>query len=1650
MTRDVDVTVTKPAGSASVFYELCFSGTATLDENGTQAAGEDYRVIDYTGVVLNSFGSGSRAGCVGSSGTVAFPMGTDSHTYKIRVFGDTDAEGDETVIVTLREGSPALPSGWQVSSAGNPATHTIEDDDTTWTVELTNSRYDNYEHEGIITVGVVLSAARSTDTAVEIEEASAGTATSGTDFTAGPWSITVPAGETEASVGIAITDDTELEMDETINIRIKESTLPDRVTAGVQKTTTVTVKDNEYTFCFDRDPYTVSEHAGNARLTLTMSRVIPDDVAVYFAYTDGTAVEGTDYDEVWASSSDTTTVLAWTRHLTLNIPIHPDPDSTATKRFTVAAHPSNLPDAHSACTATVDIASSGLVIAESGSPAGTTVMEDGSDTDSYTVRLETEPTHDVTVTVTAAAGAEVSKDGGTSWGATQTLTFSASGANIWSAAQTVTVRGEDDIIDNPGDKRTVTIAHAASSMDPGYTIAQAGEVEVTVTDDDTAPPTSRTDFIYLMGYGNQLERSEGAAGRAHFMVTRVKATTGEQIPNAWGFRMCFEGTATVDADYQVFNRFNRRLALDDSGCSSLNVASDGTGLDVGQDRAHFYIQVVDDAHEDSGEEIVVRLHSAAGTALYDFDSPFGPLDGERTISDAQRDACARGSSCPTDRLIFTILNHDGPPPPQGPYAELIAQMYEWREDPKWRTHKAHTDRWDRALLAFGERVEDASLKPMSAAQAQVLADRGWQRWVPVAKALHEIEAARLSPPGEALAAVLSAPAGDIAEAGGRKTFTLTLGRALDAGEALAIPLVFAGTATPGEDYTLTAPAAIPQGVRYGNLASTDLVSTDPAAPPFVTFTGPSAQSATLVLTVTADSVDEGTGETVTVETGTLAATGLDDGARGTGMAAFSITEPPIAVSVAATAASVTEGAEAAFTVTASRAPASDLTVSLAVSDAAGSDFLAADAEGPHTVTIAQGATEAAFAVATVDDAEDEPDGPVTVRVAKGSGYVVAAAPGDAASVEVGDDDDAAPVPALTVGDRTLNERDGLMWFTVRLSMPWDRRVSVDYETRESVPVSARANRDFLQLDFGSVTFRPGETSKRFFVYIFNDNHDEDPETFEVALSRPTGGAVIGDGVAVGTIVNDDPMPAAWLARFGRTVAEQALDGIAGRIAAPRAAGVEGAIAGQALSFDPGSGSPGSQSGTGGAANDNEPAGGLSGSGGFGGLGNGGPGVSAGRFGTAGFGHDAYGGGMQSQTMSGLEALLGSNFTATGETDGTGGSLAFWGRAAQSSFDGREGTFSLDGETTTAMLGADYARGKWLVGLSLMQSSGEGGYADAGTGSVRCPQDLDAEMREVLCGGAVRQGDGDVEASLTAAVPYAAIQASERLRLWGAAGYGTGEVTLKPDVGGSLKSDISWTMAAAGARSDLLVPPKEGSGPTLALTADGLWARTSSEKTHELAASDSDVTRLRVGLEGGYAIATEGGGRIVPRVEIGARHDGGDAETGFGVELGGGIAWSDPALGLSLDLSGRTLIAHGNDDLEDRGFAASMVFDPDPATQRGPSLSLRQEIGGQANGGLDALFATDPLADRSGSGEDASRWQAEAAYGLPAFSGRFTGSPHVGLGLATGTRDWTLGWRLTPEANDNAPEVSFGVKATRRESDTAPPEHTVGIEATARW
>ena len=911
----------------------------------------------------------------------------------------------------------------------------------------------------------------------------------------------------------------------------------------------------------------------------------------------------------------------------------------------------------------------------------------------------------------------------------------------------------------------------------------------------------------------------------------------------------------------------------------------------------------------------------------------------------------------------------------------------------WRTSPGHVERWSRVLAAFGESNAWSS-NPMTVAEAQAQADRGLKRWAPVAPALEclanppqeeQPEQAEVQPVTPATPD-LSLSAGSAVDEGGNATFTVT------ADPAPQSDLTIAWTVAQSGDY-LAAPGA---GSRTVTLAA-------------------GATSTDLSVATMDDAADEADGS-VSVTLG--AGTGYTI-ATGKGSAAVAVRdndEPTVSI---AAGSGVTEGAAASFTVSASPVPAAPLDVTLTVAQSG--DFAASGETGSRTVTVPVSGS-LTFDVATDDDGADEPDGSVTASVDAGTGYTVAAAPDNAATVAVSDNDAASSGPTISIADATFNENAGRVHFTVTLSEPVDRTVTVRFATRDSTPVSARADQDYLAWKRSWqvwARFRPGETETQIFAYIYNDSHDEDPETFEMVLFDASDGVSIADGVAVGTITNDDPMPAAWLARFGRAVAEHALRDIADRIAAPRIAGVEGVLAGQALGGPTGAVSPAF------AAPD--------------------------RFNSrfdrrfdAGFGNS----GPAGQVMSLRDFMLSSSFTATGAVDMTGGSMAFWGRASEGSFDGREGRVSLSGDTMTALLGADYARGPWLLGMALAESEGKSSYADTGTS----PPDAAAfGVPTGVPGGldalSVQAGSGEVEGRLTAVIPYLALEASEHVRLWSAMGQGSGTVTVTPALGGRHEAATSWTMMAAGLRGDLLAPGGH-TGPALALTSDALWVRTSSEKTRDLAASESDVSRLRLGLEGSWAAALGGDASLTPKLELGARHDGGDAETGFGVEVGTGLAWVDPKLGLTFDLSARTLLTHDAEGREDRGVAAQLAFDPDQASARGLSLGLTQDWGGQAAGGLDALFSDAPLEDRTGSGMAESRWVAEAAYGLPVFGGRFTGSPHMGLGLATGARDYTLGWRLTPAAG--APAVSFGVQATRRESDGTVPEHTVGFEINARW
>ena len=154
-----------------------------------------------------------------------------------------------------------------------------------------------------------------------------------------------------------------------------------------------------------------------------------------------------------------------------------------------------------------------------------------------------------------------------------------------------------------------------------------------------------------------------------------------------------------------------------------------------------------------------------------------------------------------------------------------------------------------------------------------------------------------------------------------------------------------------------------------------------------------------------------------------------------------------------------------------------------------------------------------------------------------------------------------PGPAqFSVADAEVEEAAGAtLDFVVTLGRARPVETSVGYATSDG---TATAGSDYTAKS-GRLTFMAGETEMTVEVAVLDDAHDEGSETMTFTLSNPSG-AVIDDGEATGTITNADAMPKAWIARFGRTVAEQVLDAVEGRLEAPRAAGVEASLAGQRL------------------------------------------------------------------------------------------------------------------------------------------------------------------------------------------------------------------------------------------------------------------------------------------------------------------------------------------------------------------------------------------------------------------------------------------------------------------------------------------------------
>ena len=404
------------------------------------------------------------------------------------------------------------------------------------------------------------------------------------------------------------------------------------------------------------------------------------------------------------------------------------------------------------------------------------------------------------------------------------------------------------------------------------------------------------------------------------------------------------------------------------------------------------------------------------------------------------------------------------------------------------------------------------------------------------------------------------------------------------------------------------------------------------------------------------------------------------------------------------------------------------------------------------------------------------------------------------------------------------------------------------------------------------------------------------------------------------------------------------------------------------------------------------------------------------------------GALEEGDMSWKELLGGESF-AFGLAEGEGGS-GFGGVVAWGSGDWRrlsrdEDALDWSGDAFSAHVGADAALRPGLrAGLAASWFASDVDYTDRSQGEAIT---------------------GSHESRMTSLTPYVGWDGGDGTRLWGAAGYGQGEIEIVDEDllerFGAQKADSRFLAGAAGGSARVW---SEG-----ALTVD---AKASGEATRfeakdngsAIAGVTVETRRLRVAAEGSRAYALADGASLTPTLEAGVRWDGGDGATGAGLEAGGGLSWSDPSRGLTVEATGRALLVH-NSDVEEWGASGAMRLAPDAD---GSGLSFRLlPSWGVSGSGMARLWNEGVAAARpaDGGGGNRARLETELGYGLPAFAGAGVTTPYAGVGLAQGgERDMRAGVRVGLGAG-----FELGIETARRET-TANTGHGIGIDLRMRW
>ena len=296
---------------------------------------------------------------------------------------------------------------------------------------------------------------------------------------------------------------------------------------------------------------------------------------------------------------------------------------------------------------------------------------------------------------------------------------------------------------------------------------------------------------------------------------------------------------------------------------------------------------------------------------------------------------------------------------------------------------------------------------------------------------------------------------------------------------------------------------------------------------------------------------------------------------------------------------------------------------------------------------------------------------------------------------------------------------------------------------------------------------------------------------------------------------------------------------------------------------------------------------------------------------------------------------------------------------------------------------------------------------------------------------------DIDTGLLGLNPYIGWHSADgKKTAWGTVGYSTGDFE-QDQLPQPIKTDLKMTVLAVGGSTRIA----KRAGFDFDIKGDLSTAELSTDAVDMMPEVKSKAHRARVAVEAEVNKASDSGAHVMRSVALGLRYDGGDGDTGSGLELDGGLDWS----GRSLSVSGaaNVLLFHTG-DLKEWGVGGLIRYAPSHA--KGRNLTFRaQPSYGRGESGSGQLWEQQVKDLDEDGREPEARLVMDAGWGLAALSGRGLVTPYSGLELSEGgSRVYRLGSRV---AVDSVFNIDL---AAHRTEDGDSPEHGIGLQLGMQW